>query len=306
MPERGRWRAASLARVSASNPVRLGRRSYLLIPALLLTGVLVTALAGDRGLVYEAAHGTWQPVPGGYFDLQPLGSYDSLPNDSRAARMVHQSEWEIRPENRKYNMTTPPPLNLPEKDPAMKAYDPKWNSYVLARISGDYKGTTDEIFQWAAAKWGVPDDVIRTMAVMESDWHQSNAGDYVSDPSFCPKGYVALPCPVTFGIVGVKTTSWPGVFPWNRDSTATAVDVMGGWLRGCYEGWVWWLRDHGNTSRGVYAAGDLWGCVGAWYSGDWHDGRPGVPSGQDYINRAKKWHDIKPWLQPGYWFLDAS
>src|SRR5438034_8548347 len=97
---------------------------------------------------------------------------------------------------------------------------------------------------------------------MESDWHQSNHGDYVHVRSKCLPVYRRPRCPVTFGIVGTRSTSWPGVFPWNRDSTAAAVDVLGGFLRGCYEGWVWWLRQHGNRSRGVYHAGDLWGCVG--------------------------------------------
>ena len=150
-------------------------------------------------------------------------------------------------------------------------------------------------------KWGIPDNLLRTIAYMESDWHQSKYGDFVSDRAQCPPGYRTLPCPVTFGIVGTKSTSWPGIFPWNRDSTAAAVDVLGGWLRGCYEGWVWWLRDHGNRSRGVYHAGDIWGCVGAWYSGNWHDGASGTPyTGENYIYRARHWDVVRPWLRKGF------
>jgi hypothetical protein len=146
----------------------------------------------------------------------------------------------------------------------------------------------------------VPDDMIRTVAFMESDWDQSNQGDYESDAAKCLPGYETVPCPVTFGIVGVRSTSWPGLFPWNRDSTATAVDVLGAWLRGCVEGWVWWLRDHGNSTRGRYQAGDLWGCVGAWYSGDWHDGTVGRPSGEDYIARARHAYNTQPWLDTSF------
>ena len=136
---------------------------------------------------------------------------------------------------------------------------------------------------------------------MESDWYQRNHGDYVHDRAKCLPGYRHLPCPVTFGIVGTKSTSWPGIFPWNRDSTAAAVDVLGGWLRGCYEGWVWWLREHGNRSRGVYRAGDMWGCVGAWYSGNWHDGSASYRhSSQGYIRLAQYWEQRQPWLQPGF------
>jgi autotransporter family porin len=106
---------------------------------------------------------------------------------------------------------------------------------------------------------------------------------------------------VTFGIEGTRSTSWPGIFPWNHDSTAASVDVLGGWLRGCYEGWVWWLRAHGNRSRGVYRAGDIWGCVGAWYSGNWHDGSTIRPrTGQNYILRARYFYEVQPWLSPRF------
>jgi autotransporter family porin len=185
---------------------------------------------------------------------------------------------------------------------AARAYDPRWNTYIIGRVTGHFTGTTDETFQWAAAKWGLPDDLLRTIAYMESDWRQSNYGDYVDDRALCPPGYRdLLPCPVTFGIVGTKSISWPGIFPWNRDSTAAAVDVLGGWLRGCYEGWVWWLRDHGNRSHGGYHAGDIWGCVGAWYSGDWLDGSVSAPqTGEHYIAQAQYWIKQRPWLRPGF------
>jgi autotransporter family porin len=135
---------------------------------------------------------------------------------------------------------------------------------------------------------------------MESDWYQRNHGDYEHDRSKCLPGYKHPPCPVTFGIVGTKSTSWPGIFPWNRDSTAAAVDVLGGWLRGCYNGWVWWLREHGNRSRGVYHAGDIWGCVGAWYSGNWHDGPVQGPGGESYMDRTQYWFKERPWLHSGF------
>jgi len=281
---------------------RGGDRMYGLRNGRIASAVIVAAVAWFvlSDLIQGPKLNSQPPPSSGYFELQPVGSYASLPDDAKAAAMVHRSTWEIRRKNTRYNRTTPRSLELPPKDPAARAYDPSWNTYILDRITGDFTGTTDEILQWAAAKWGLPDNMIRTIAVLESDWKQSNYGDYVDDLAECPAGYTRLPCPVTFGIVGTKSTSWPGLFPWNRESTAAAVDALGGWLRGCYEGWVWWLRDHGNTSRGTYAAGDLWGCVGAWYSGDWHDGAVGVPSAENYIHRAKKRYKTTPWLTPGF------
>jgi len=237
------------------------------------------------------------PPTDGYFRLLPVGSYASLPDDRRAAAKVHDSAWEPRSANSRYNHTNGIHVKIQRAKTATKAFDPRWNKYILGRITGHFTGTTDEIFQWAAVKWGLPDNLLRTIAYMESDWRQSNFGDYVHDAAECPRGYKKLPCPVTFGIVGTKSTSWPGIFPWNRDSTAAAVDVLGGWLRGCYEGWVWWLRDHGNQSRDIYHAGDIWGCVGAWYSGNWHDGPVARSGGQNYLLRAQYWYKSRPWLR---------
>lgn len=292
--------------------MRAIRRRRWGAPLLLAVAVAVAALqlacggpapgSGTRtdALSRPASAGA-PPPPGGYFTLQPAGSYSSLPSDAVAAAQVHRSRWEVRPDNRAYNQTTPAGLALRRVNPADRAYDPRWNTYVLGRISGNFTGTTDEIFQWAAVKWGLPDNLIRTVAYMESDWHQSNYGDFINDRSGCPPGDEMLPCPVTFGIVGTKSTSWPGIFPWNRDSTAAAVDVLGAWLRGCYEGWVWWLGSHGNRSHGTYRAGDLWGCVGAWNSGNWHDGTSAQPgSGEGYIARAQHFYQEQPWRQPGF------
>jgi hypothetical protein len=274
---------------------RFRRPRGIIAVAALAAGICVV-LALIPGWVSQASPPP--PLPGGYFQLTPVGSYARLPDDAAAAAVVHDSTWEPRPANAKYNQVKPSDLRLQPSNDADQAYDPRWNKYILGRITGDFTGTTDEIFQWAAAKWGLPDNLLRAIAYMESNWQQSNFGDYVNDPALCPPGYQnVLPCPVTFGIVGTKSTSWPGLFPWNRNSTAAAVDVLGGWLRGCYEGWVWWLRDHGNRSHGVYQAGNLWGCVGAWYSGDWLDGSPITPAtGEHYIAQVQQWMQQRPWL----------
>jgi autotransporter family porin len=272
--------------------------------ALLLLGVLAGTLIGlatsSGAARIVTVSGAWRPPPGGYGSLQPVGNYAALPDDATAAAEVHASSWENRPDNSASNHTIPAHISLRPTLVRMRAYDPRWNRYVLARVSGHYAGTTDEIIQWAAAKWGLPDETLRAIAVMESDWHQTRQGDYVTDPRRCLPGYAAPDCPLSFGIAGVRSNSWRGSFPAIRDSTAANLDVLGGWLRGCYEGWVWWLRDHGNTSRGRYGAGDLWGCVGAWFSGNWHDGSVGGGGAEDYISRARHWYVTKPWLRAGY------
>ena len=92
------------------------------------------------------------------------------------------------------------------------------------------------------------------------------------------RDYGAGLCPQTFSILGIKSwlaPSWGqmpdnqnGTFPFNRDSTAFAADYYASHIRGCLEGWIFWLDD----VNPAYGPGDLWGCVGNWFSGDWHSG----------------------------------
>jgi autotransporter family porin len=38
----------------------------------------------------------------------------------------------------------------------------------MDRVTGNFTGTTDEIIQWAAHKWGIDEDVVRSVATAES------------------------------------------------------------------------------------------------------------------------------------------
>ena len=77
-----------------------------------------------------------------------------------------------------------------------------------------------------------------------------------------------------------------GTFPYSRNSTALAVDYLAGELRGCYEGWETWLK----TGHSGYGAGHLWGCVGAWYSGDWMS-----TAARQYIGLVRTSMRRRPW-----------
>jgi hypothetical protein len=190
-------------------------------------------------------------------------------------------------------------------------------------VDGQFSGTTDEIFQWAACKWGLPDNLLRGIAVRESTWYQylvypgnrpvNNWGSGDVFPSatadskvFCDgidqlgsydyqAVYGSGICPKTFSITGImswEAPSWGqmagnqnGTFPFNRNSTAFAEDYIGSYLRGCYEGWITWLGP----------SGDIWGCVGSWYAGDWHSS-----AADGYISRVQGEINNLTWLQPGW------
>ena len=110
------------------------------------------------------------------------------------------------------------------------------------------------------------------MAVIETGWNQGWVGD---------GGY-------SYGLMQIKRetgepwTGWTGTHPLSQVSTAFNVDYYGAVIRACYEGY--W----GHT-------GDLWGCVGSWYSGGWYD-----QGAQNYIASAKQKLTSRTWAQPGF------
>jgi hypothetical protein len=270
------------------------------------------------------------PPPGGYFRLASPGSWRSLRSGDTCKGRIHASTWEPRPDNDKRNHVMPDPAAVRAAFAARpravgNATDSRWDTWLLPRVDGQFAGTTDEIFQWAACKWGLPDDLLRAIAVNESTWYQYltypsgrpvpnyGSGDVFSAASAGSRVYCRFVarfgydyqrdlgsgiCPQTFSIVGLKSWQDPawgawsdnqnGVFPFNRDSTAFAVDYLGGELRGCYEGWQFWLEGSGT---GTYAAGDLWGCVGTWYAGAWY-----TTDAKSYIKRIRRFLDARPWL----------
>ncbi len=264
------------------------------------------------------------------FHLAMPGAYRVLPDDAECASRVRRSSWEPRPDNYVPNHTMPNPDAVQRAFAARdrsgrKTYAPLWDSWLLPRVDGHFIGTTDEIIQWAACKWGLSDNMLRAMLVVESTWYQyeiypsdrcvSNwgCGDlFHAEPRrarviYCDtladfghdyqKDFGAGQCPKTFSIAGVMSwfsPSWGfvwagsqnGTFPFARDSTAFAVDYLASQVRGCYEGWQYWLHKR---------PGDVWGCVGAWYAGNWRS-----PQADDYIAHVKSVVRSRVWLKPGF------
>ena len=218
-------------------------------------------------------------------------------------------------------------LGVPARD---RSYAAKWCTSLLPRVTGAHVGTTDANIQWAACKWGdvrqpatshrcprVDMDPLRHLPVGSlRPEHGLRGHDHAAHPRepkilralFSQAGhnyqrdYGRGRCPATFSIVGVKSWQNPawgrmphnqnGTFPFNRDSTAFALDYLGSFLRGCYEGWLPWLDNTGNRR---YATGDQWGCVGAWYAGAWRS-----PSARRYIRLVQGDLRNRAWLKPAF------
>ncbi len=214
------------------------------------------------------------------FETLPPGS--ELPSAGSCARRVERAGLarEVRPENEAANHSIPEDLALP---PWPDFWDPLANQRFVPRIDGAYTGTTDQIIAWAACKWGFDADLVRAMAVAESSWRQSFVGDQVDDPALCV-GQYTVPCPTSFGLLQLKHITRPGSWPYSHVHTAFNVDYSLAVLRGCFEGWVTYL---GNG----YGAGDLWGCVGWHYSGEWKD-----DEAIRYMESVREHLESKPWL----------
>lgn len=231
-----------------------------------------------------------KPPAGGYFQLRGAGSFAQLPGDTQAAALVKRSTWEPRPVNAAANATIPPqPVSRP-------GYEGMLNYAALfGRVSGNFTGTTDEIIQWTATKWGLPDEVIRAAAVVESQWYQNEKvngvpvrwhgyGDYGSCGGAPAASGYGVSGPASYGIIQVKYCSHPNTWPHSELSTAYNLDYYGAVMRGCVEGWDSWLKNG-------YAAGDLWGCVGRWYAGEWYSA-----GANEYIAKVKAEQEARRWL----------
>ena len=232
-------------------------RRLLPVLCLLLTGLVVPSAAhADRTGMVKVKLGS-----------RPL-------SDRQAAKRVRGS-WEPRPQNEAANhrMPTKRELRLFRRQNTANPYK-KW-------VTGHYTGTTDQIIQWAAAKWGLSADFLRAEAAVETWWVMSFVGNegsafgllQVREPYHC-KGAVVC-----------------GLF---RNDTAMNADYYGAIIRSYFDGKQTWLNTvSGNGRR--YRKGDFWGSVGYWAAGRWH-----VAAGDAYVAQTKRYLRDRVWAQPNF------
>jgi hypothetical protein len=129
-------------------------------------------------------------------------------SDSAAAAMVHHdSSFEPRPENYTANHTMPTPAEVAGSrgESRLSILWPGGNN-IMGWVDGQDTGTTDEVLQWNAYKWGFDPDLVRAIAANESWWHQYETGADV-------------------GILQVHIASFPAAYPLTLRSTAFNVDL---------------------------------------------------------------------------------
>jgi hypothetical protein len=233
---------------------------------------------------------------GNNYNTLPPGS--ALPGDSTCSSRVSSSSFEPRPDNYAANHRVPTAAQVANLHP----WDPSIGMNIKSdslrrRITGNFTGTTDEILQWVACKWGVDVNIVRAEAVTESYWHQSQRGDYTTNQSLCPPGtWNGTGCYQSYGILQIKYVYFQSEWPMSRDDTAFNADFVYGWLRNCFEGHADYLYQRTPVAGyPSYHAGDIWGCLGFWFSGSWYD-----QGAINYISTTKNYYTQKPWLQAGF------
>jgi Bacterial Ig domain/Chitobiase/beta-hexosaminidase C-terminal domain/Transglycosylase SLT domain len=233
------------------------------------------------------------PPPGGHFSTLPSGAPGLPRGDSSCASQVTTSTWEPRSDNTTANHAVPSdPRAVPWSDAESGAY---WSRWLAKRslVTGNYRGTTNQIIQWAACKWGLDEDLLRAVAVQESDWHMSTIGDKCG-----PVGEAS------YGMFQIKNAycngngAWGG-YPYSSQDSALNADFYAAYLRSCldndfYDGGSWLYG--GQTIAQIVAARGLdyavWGCVGSWFSGNWYDS-----GARNYISQVQTWLANKTWLK---------
>ncbi|MBV8951208.1 MAG: hypothetical protein JOZ99_10060 [Actinobacteria bacterium] len=240
----------------------------------------------------SAAPTAWAP-PGS----TPLG-------DRQAAALVaHRPE--IRPENAAANDYVPTDAELLAFQTSRDSYGRTPTQFnPLARYVTGRPGlvdpSTDDLIQWAARKWGIPDDVIRAQMATESWWRQSQLGDRTTEPAGWYGLYPAQArVPNTtdaYESMGVMQVRWRpdgwvgnGTEPLRWKSTAFNLDFYGSIIRFYYDGLCSWCGSG-------YGAGQAWASVGAWFNPvPWNNA-----NAQSYEGRVLTNLSRRPWEQRGF------
>ena len=257
-----------------------------------------------------------------FTDTRPRDSYGWVPcdkrfvplNDAQAADLVI-GMTENRPDNTTANNYKPSRSELfaflkSERDKYGK-FPAQANPYVTY-VTGGFVGTTDEIIQWGAAKWGIPADWLRAQYYFESRWNQtartlqaaeSALGDLttVSDVTKYP-AYSRYSSNQVYQSLGIAQVMWNhpdvntsgiGTEPLRWKSTAFNVDYHLSNVR--------FLFDNPKSLRSAwgdntYSPCNNWLSVGGWYS-PW----PWNNSGQQhYVETFQTLLSNKVWQEPSF------
>jgi hypothetical protein len=222
----------------------------------------------------------------------PTASVKTLDDVAAAARVVPRPE--NHPENFAANHYMPTPSELAAFHNATNGSGRRadHDNPLLKRVTGGFTGSTDEILQWAAYKWGIEPDILRAVAIVESNWNQQTMGDRrdgVDASKYPPQSRIDSDS--VYETLGIMQIKWrpdnsinPGSEPLRWKSTAFNADLWGAIVHYYYDGLCNWCGSG-------YSGGQLWESIGAHFSPT-----PWRNSGQmSYIDKVKGVMAAHPW-----------
>lgn len=144
--------------------------------------------------------------------------------------------------------------------------------YVDGR-DGLHDPSTDDLIQWSAHKWGIPENWLRAEYVQESYWDQFWLGDENPVPKswytlYPPQARVANTLEV-YRSMGITQVQWtpngaigPGSDPLRWQSTAFNLDYQAAMVRFYYDNPAGTRSAWGDSS---YVPCERWPSIGGWY-----------------------------------------
>jgi hypothetical protein len=262
------------------------RLGWIVVPLVLI--IVGSAACASTALPSPAGRPGQASV---YFHTLPPGA--KLPSGAHCAELVNSSpQPEDKSANKAYNSREGRHVSAK----FLATDDPRAQT-LARRIDGDFTGTTIDILRWAACKWGIDQDIVFAQAAVESWWQQGTLGGWTADSADCPPGNKpgreGKPgeCPLTYGIL--QNTYGHGGWPAIARSTAMNADAAYAVWRSCYDGYETWLNSMPRGSQ--YRKGDVWGCVGRWFSGQWRN-----PPALGYIAQVQEYLREEIWLKPNF------
>jgi hypothetical protein len=240
-------------------------------------------------------------------------------SDRRAAALVTH-ERETRPYNaRRYSL-------VGRRYQPLNAYVPtaaQVHKFLTARISdgrtvvqfnpyfhfvdgrdGLRHPSTDDLIQWAAHKWGIPENWLRAEYVQESYWNGFALGDVATVRR---RWYRLYPfqarVPHSLGVyqsMGITQVQWipdgsvgAGTEPLRWRSTAFNIDYQAATVRFYYDNPRGTRSSWGDRS---YAPCEKWASIGGWFEPyPWHNGGQ-----QQYIREVQHHLQAREWATPAF------
>jgi hypothetical protein len=156
---------------------------------------------------------------------------------------------------------------------ALTPEEEEWYPRYVTGRPGIPNPSTDELIQWGAHKWGIPEDWLRAQYTQESDWRQSELGDLRTESTAWRALFPAFSCPTAtqcYESLGITQLKWhpdgsegAGTEPIRWKSTAFNIDYQASIIRFEYDNPYGKRSSWGDSSDHPL---DQWLALGAWFS----------------------------------------